>query len=313
MNMQGHIGWVDIVDAIRLELKNKHSTDKVWIIVEGETDRRLFSKLIDGDDVEIEISHGGLNALLTIVSELSRETERILGIRDADFLHLEGEAKTPENIFLTDHHDAEMMIVSCDEVYRNLAIEHLPKTKPDDSAVSKGGIPPHEALSSRQVILRSIAFIAGLKWINHTRDLGLDFGNLGLGRFYDWHPDRRALVLDEDNYLDVIMERSGNKKGKVSREAIHLEIKDISDLLDLCNGHDFMRAFAIFSDCHRSPENKKAKKKTSHEDIGKAFRAAYRFMDFQKTRLYKRLQQWSNRQSVSLFKETENFQAQNIQ
>ncbi len=113
MSLKKYLAKSDVVNSIRLQLRHPSGVNKVWVIVEGETDQKLYSKLIDGHHVEIEIAHGGLNSLLLSVSELLRETDRILGIRDADFLHLEGKKETAENIFLTDFHDAEMMMISC--------------------------------------------------------------------------------------------------------------------------------------------------------------------------------------------------------
>jgi len=105
MSMKDHLNKEDVLDSIRLQLRHPSGVDKIWIIVEGETDHKLFSRLIHGRHVEIEISHGGLNSLLQSVSELLKETDRILGIRDADFLHLVGKQESAENIFLTDFHD----------------------------------------------------------------------------------------------------------------------------------------------------------------------------------------------------------------
>nr|VFK50361.1 MAG: Protein of unknown function (DUF4435) [Candidatus Kentron sp. TUN]VFK51530.1 MAG: Protein of unknown function (DUF4435) [Candidatus Kentron sp. TUN]VFK55992.1 MAG: Protein of unknown function (DUF4435) [Candidatus Kentron sp. TUN] len=297
MNMRKHLNWTDIANEIRLELKNKYSTNKIWVIVEGIPDQRLFSNLIDGNQVEVYFSYSGLNGVLEIVSELSEETNHILGIRDADFLHLEGKTEIPENIFLTDYHDIEMMMISCDEVYRGVESQHLTRKKEDEDSAGHGKfVFPHKALSSRKIILNAISFMGGLRWINNTENLGLNFDDLGLGKFYDWNVHENIPVIQEDKYLNMIMQRSDSKKGRVSREEINLKRKNMSDLLNLCNGHDFLKVFAI-SASHSS------KKGMNEDDIGKAFGSAYRFEDFQKTNLYKKLQEWSNSRSLPLFEQ----------
>lgn len=275
----------DIVGSIRRELRHPDGQSKVWIIVEGETDQKLFSKLIDGHHVEIEISHGGVKGVLSSVSELLRETKRILGIRDADFLHLEGKKETAENIFLTDFHDAEMMIVSCDKAYHEVAAEYLREEK--------------EPYALREKILKSIAFIGGIRWINVSESsdvsesLGLNFEGLGLGNFYKGE----TLTLDEDNCLSEIIKRSPKRKKEISISDVRLKIQNVSDFLNLCNGHDFQKAFAFCVSSFHS------KKRVNDAEIGKAFRIAYRFEDFQKTDLYKQLKEWSKEQSRSLFKQ----------
>ena len=284
MSMRNYLDETDVVNSIRLQLRHRSNANKVWIIVEGETDQKLFSKLINGEQVKFEISHGGLQSLLEAVSELLEETNRILGIRDADFLHLEGKEETAENIFLTDFHDAEMMIISCDDAYHQVFAEYFSKEK--------------QPQLFREAILKSIAFIGGLRWINdnNSNSLEFNFKGLGFGNFYDG----KTTYLNEEICLNEVMTRSPNKKKTVSRNDVILKIQNISDFLNLCNGHDFLKAFAsCVSSRSRSTRSKKG---VNHEDIGKAFRIAYRFEDFQKTNLYQKLKEWGNIQSRNLFK-----------
>nr|VFJ72059.1 MAG: hypothetical protein BECKFW1821B_GA0114236_12513 [Candidatus Kentron sp. FW] len=144
---------------------------------------------------------------------------------------------------------------------------------------------------SRERILASIAFIGGLRWLNHTHDLGLNFDRLGLG---DWY-DSETLRLDESGFLEVILKRSKGKTKTVSEEDVTARIANVSDYLNLCNGHDFQQAFALLARFGK-------RKKKSADDIGEAFRIAYRFKDFRKTNLYGNLKAWADDQStLSLF------------
>ncbi|HAO23435.1 MAG: hypothetical protein BWK80_13975 [Desulfobacteraceae bacterium IS3] len=283
--MKSHVNENIVVGSIRQQLRHPSGLDKIWIIVEGIDDHKLFSKLIDGHHVKIEFNPngGGKVPLEKAVSDLLKETNRILGIRDADFLYLEGKKETAKNIFLTDFHDAEMMIISCDNACHAVVAEYLREEK--------------EPCSLREKILKSISFIGGVRWINISdgltscESLGLNFDGLGLGKFYDG----TVLVLDEGKCLNEIMKRSPNKKKEISKEDVRLKIQNISDFLNLCNGHDFQKAFASYV-------NSKSNKGINDVEIGKAFRIAYRFTDFQKTNLYNQLKQWSDNQSMPLFK-----------
>ncbi|MEZ4524992.1 MAG: DUF4435 domain-containing protein [Desulfobacterales bacterium] len=277
MNMKDFLRKEDVVGSIRLQLRHPSGADKIWIVVEGETDQKLFSKLINGHHVEIEISYGGVNRLLEAVAELLKETDRVLGIRDADFLHLEGKRETGRNIFLTDFHDSEMMLLACDKAYHAVAAEYLRKEK--------------NPLLLREKILKSIAFIGGVRWMNNSENLELNFKGLGFGNFYDG----KNLSLDEEKCLNEMMKRSPNTKREMLREEIRLKIKDVSYFLNLCNGHDFQKAFAL---CVNSDSNKGV----NDAQISKEFRIAYRFEDFQETNLYRQLKDWSDTQARAMFR-----------
>lgn len=277
MSMQDHLNETNVVNSIRLQLRHPSGKYKIWIIVEGEADQRLFSKLINGDLVEIEISHGGVTSVLRAVSELSNETDNVLGIRDADFYHLNNKMETVRNVFPTDLHDAEMMLVSCDNAYKAVISEYICREKDPDSLRNK--------------LLISISFIGGLRWINDSDGLGLNFKNIGLGSFYNGG----SLCLNEECFLIAIMKRSPEKKREVAKDEVANKIKDTSDFLNLCNGHDFQRALALYV-------NSNSGRGVKYKEISKSFRIAYRFEDFQKTNLYEQLTKWSANNSKVLFK-----------
>ncbi|VFN07746.1 MAG: hypothetical protein BECKG1743D_GA0114223_111401 [Candidatus Kentron sp. G] len=94
----------------------------------------------------------------------------------------------------------------------------------------------------------------------------------------------------------MILNRSEGKRKTVSKEEVAAKIAGVSDYLNLCNGHDFQRAFALLAETGK-------KKKISADEVGRAFRIAYRFEDFRRTRLYASLKAWADGQSLALFLE----------
>ncbi len=279
MSLQGYLDENITINSIRLQLRHPSGKKKIWIIVEGETDQKLYSKLIDADHVEIEISHGGLSSLLKTVYRLAEETNRVIGIRDTDFLHLEEDMDNIDNIFLTDFHDAEMMIVSCDNACKQVFAEFLTEEK-NPAAV-------------REKLLLSIKFISGVRWLNDLLKLELNFKGFSFGNFYDG----RTILLNENDCLTEIIKRSPNMKSEITHEQVYMKIKEVSNLFDLCNGHDFCKIFAIYVNSRL----KKGKKEINDIRVSEAFRISYRFDDFKKTNLYKKLKGWANNQAITLF------------
>jgi len=265
----------EAVGEIRRRLKTPLDKDKIWVIVEGIDDVKLFAKLIDGHEVEIQFVGGGKNSLLKTVSELLKLTQCVIGIRDADFLHLEGQTETPENIFLTDYHDSEMMLIACDKAYQHVAAEYVDKSV--------------DPFILRENILKSIAFIGGLRWLNtnnsdvEAESLSLNFKKLGLKDYYN----SKSFQLDEEKYLQVILQRSTEKKGNILVTAVRAKIKHVSDFYNLCNGKDFLHIFALH---------------VNFKDMSRVFRVAYSLTDFQQTHLYQQLKAWSDNQSKVLFR-----------
>ncbi len=275
MNLKHSLNKNNVVNSIRFQLRHQSGKNKVFIIVEGETDFKLFKKFIDKSFVTIEIAHG-VAILLKAVSELLQETKKIIGIRDADFTHLEGKKEEAPNIFLTDFHDMEMMILATDKAYKSVMTEFLTKET--------------DITSFRQNILKSISFIGGIRWINTIEDLKLNFKNFGLGDFYNG--EKRT--LDKKKYLSAIMERSGNRQREVKNKEVALKIEDIEDFFNLCNGHDFQKAFAL---CVSANSNKGI----NQTEVGRAFRLVYRFEDFRETDLHKQLEKWAEKRKTTLF------------
>jgi len=261
VSLQSYLNENDVINSIRLQLRHSSGVNKFWVIVEGESDQKLFSKLINGENVVIEISHGGVTSLLKTVASILQESDHILGIRDADFIHLERNLATPPHIFLTDFHDAEMMLVSCNPVLNAIFREYLPQENNTDLLRTK--------------ILQSIAFIGSLRWINELECLELNFKNLGLAEYYDV----RNFCLRKEMYLETIIKRSPRKKREVTCEEVLGKVANITDFLNLCNGHDFLNVFSIYV-------NANSKKGTKSEEISRAFRVSYRLEDFKQTRLF---------------------------
>lgn len=53
MNLTSHLNQSAVIGSIRLQLRYPSGADKIWVIVEGKTDQKLFAKLLNGPKVTI--------------------------------------------------------------------------------------------------------------------------------------------------------------------------------------------------------------------------------------------------------------------
>lgn len=277
--MRKYLDENSTINTIRLELRHPAGKNYLWILVEGETDQKLYAKLINGGNAKVERVHGGVEKLRNALSILILETNQILGIRDADFLHLDNKQETINCLFLTDAHDGEMMLLSCDTAFESIVAEYLPDKRVDFK-------------NFRHKLLVSLEFLSGIRWLNNTENLELNFSGIDLDKFYN----AITLTLNKTKCIEDIESRSPFKKRSIQQKEIDLKVLGISDHYNLCNGHDVEKAFARHVKCH-SPRTKGLQ----DTDIGKALRMAYRKYDFQMTKLYESLSDWEVQTGYVLF------------
>ena len=280
--MRRYLDENDIMNSIRLELRHPATRDNVWVLVEGPTDQKLFSKLLDAKSIRIEVVHGGgVEPLLHAIKKLSHETDRVVAIRDSDFIRLEGKMPDQENLYITDSHDAEMMMVASDSAFKSLVSEYLTKRIDD-------------FLELREEILESIAFAGAARWLNYIHKLTLNFGKVGLGGCYQGS----TLRLHKKKYLRKLHAASPHRFRDITIEEVERAVDEFDDLFNLCNGHDFEKVTSL----HISAVTAKDIKDS---DIGKIMRVAYTYADFIKTELYQGLRQWERKSGYKLFSAAE--------
>lgn len=276
------------IDTIRLSLRHPTGHKKYWILVEGETDQKLYQKLIDGDKTQVKaVSPKGIVSLRSILQTLLAESteslqpiKHVLGIRDADFLHLDGQQESQVNLFITDFHDAEMTMIACDETFKSFVSEYLPERLEDFEQL-------------RHQFLQSIVFLSGLRWLNHREYLRLNFE--GISSRKQGKPDKPCLNSDKQGCIDKLAKCSPNKKREVSVEEIDKLIAEVTDYYNLCNGHDMEEVMADFvPNVYNNG--------ITRERVGSSLRLAYHKQHFASTQLYQSLIKWQELHQVALFK-----------
>lgn len=275
--MQKYLSKNDTIGEIRQSIKHPIGKTYIWVLVEGITDQKLYTKLLVRETTKVEIVHGGgIKPLRDAMQILVNESDRVLGIRDADFLHIDNQQETIDRLFVTDTHDAEMQMLACDTVFQHLLCEHIPSESSQFNML-------------REKLLGSLAFVGGIRWLNYLEDLTLKLEDIGLGGFYD----AANMELDKAQCIQNVEARSPNKKRAIQEQEISSRISGITDYFNLCNGHDAVKGLALYI----STKNGKGIKDV---ELERALRIAYRKEDFAATKLYASLKDWQKTSGFQL-------------
>ena len=115
--VESNLSHIDIKsNEIRLLLQDVRH--KIIIIVEGDSDSKLYKKFFDHTQI---VNVGTCTAIDKIIPKINRTN--VIGIRDSDFLRVLG-TSVDNRIFLTDYHDLEMMILNEEDVIASLNAEY---------------------------------------------------------------------------------------------------------------------------------------------------------------------------------------------
>jgi hypothetical protein len=261
-------------------LSHPKSKGTTFILLEGASDIRLFRKLFNLSCCKVENIPGGKFKLEECVGELVKVHPLLIGIRDADFIHLEKAPYNKANLFLTDFHDMEMMLVSTDEIFSALVFEFT-------------DLPKENHLEVRNKIFTTIEMVGYFKWLNEREGLefNVEASFIDLISFVN-------LEINFSQYFSRVLHKSPN--AKVSDESVVLQkINALKgekvNYFHLCNGHDFMKALAEYI---RAMGNSRT---ASHDSICSALRMAFTFDHFKQSKLFESTRLWAESKKSILY------------
>lgn len=280
MNHKKDITYEDRLDELKLDILHPNNQGINFVLVEGDSDIRLFRKLFDTDKCKVEYIPGGKLKVEECVVTLLEDYALIVGVLDADFSHLNEANEEKANVFLTDFHDIEMTMLAQDEVLHAILFEYTDIHKNN-----------HYTFCDN--ILETIQQISYLKWLNDRENLELTFKKIGFQDLISISNFR----FNFNEYLSRVLAKSDN--ATIKDKALILEkINELNqlnpDLFQLTNGHDALQVFAKYF-------REKGNKGLSDSDVASAFRIVFTNAHFRETNLHKSLETWANENNTQLF------------
>jgi len=267
----------DTISEIRLLRRHPGSNYFIIVLVEGDDDIKLFRKLINGSLVRIEQPSGGCGSLEIVLNEIGQETDKIIGIRDADFLNLLDGHNSRNDLFYTDYHDMEMTMINNDPTFYAITCEHCSESYDHYKTL-------------RHSVLMALQFLSGIRLINHIDDIGLYLRSFPIGD----HLNPSTLEFDKNGCVEKVHMRSKNKKREITVAEVDEICANNYDLYDFTCGHDFKKALAIHM-------KKLSGTQIGVDSIGCSLRTAFSLNEFKKTTLFCDLNMWENNSNNKLF------------
>jgi hypothetical protein len=146
-----------IVNDVLMYLHTPATSGQAAVLVEGPDDAKIYRKFFDQNMARIFVCTGK-NDLQKALPELSAQTEYVIGIRDADFSHLEDEKPESPNLFFTDYHDIEMTMVHFEEIRRALFSEYYDDNFDTIDSIWKS-------------IVKDASFTGYIRWFSKNKSL----------------------------------------------------------------------------------------------------------------------------------------------
>lgn len=263
----------DKANDIRLSLNTPSGSKIVWVLVEGEDDGKIYPKFFDASKTKVEYVNGK-TSLIEALEILTQETKQVVGIADADFLHLNKLYPRVKNLFYTDYHDIEMTMLSFEDVRNNLLTEYQLQDKQQ---------------IIWQNVLEEASYIGYIRWYNDINDNKINFSGIGYGKIADLVDEK--LKLKKPLLLDELNQRSPNKERILTDETVNtfIETSPTDDSMNLCSGHDVAAFLSLIIGSD-----------TTSKGVEKALRFSFNIQHFRRTKLYKQLQEWQNQNSFQI-------------
>lgn len=267
----------DVVAEIKMSLA---AFCGVHMLVEGGTDCS-FWKLRFNQSAQYQlVICGSKSVVISSITLLDQMAQSLmLGVIDDDFDSILGISYASENIFSTDTHDLETMLINSTAL-TNILIELGDSTK----------INHFVAMTKKMVIdsLIEISLVFGrLRLLNARNNWNVDFSKLSPWKYVDqgtWTVDNAKLFAEFANEIGITPVDVEN--------AVSAEVS--TPPWNIIQGHDALNILAI------GLRSALAAKQFSEKDLSRYFRLTYDNTIFQSTVLFGKISAWAENNNLVL-------------
>lgn len=272
-----------------------------YVLVEGNNDFTLFRKFFKNEVCDVKISFGKdiIEGVIEILEQ--RGYENTIGILDSDFHNLNTTKPKNQNLFFTDTHDLETLILQSDAI-EILLDQYSIKEKVEDFLEENGD------KDIRKVLLNLISPLGYLKWANQENQWGIIFKPKDIDapelKIEDFIPPATIKFSGNKKMVNTVFNFARGKVKKLPEEDVvlkHLEekCKEEVDKYQLCNGHDVAYLLSLTLRKKIANLNSKA---VSAKQIESDLILAYDSRFFEQTNLYTEIKKWEVKSNIEILK-----------
>ena len=250
------------------------------MIVEGDSDARVYGRFIGEEFCRIIPAHGKSNVLIAMGILERTAFIGVLAIIDSDFNRLDSSEPASENVLMTDTHDLETLIVHSE------ALDTVLSEFGSDIRLKRLG------KSVRDVLLKAALPIGYLRWISSSKqdNLSLRFKDASFTRVVKTR--NKTMITDIDDVLTETKKQSHNTsfdKNELKAKIVELLKRGDHDPWQVCRGHDMIHILTIGLKMVFGNRNAKY---VSYEQVDRIMRIAFGYAEFSQTLLYESLKKW---------------------
>jgi hypothetical protein len=273
----------ELVQEVKDEICHPANAGKVCVAVEGDDDISLYGKFLNSQLVYFSPT-GVCLFIVPILEQLPEYNSQLIGIKDADFDYLRGVNYTLPNLFLTDTHDAETMMLQR-SIINDIVYEYTHQQMPNIVNDAFGAL---EWYSYLQYYNTEI--------ITSVNNDGIRFKGLSISKLFDG-----STPICCADCLDIVKHYADNQRLMHFPTEVQLQSfksqKATTEMFNLHRGHDVTRCIGIMIRCHTYPKGKMI----GDDDIPRQLRIRYLFTDFQTTHLYEKLDSWGRAHGYTMW------------
>ncbi|MEA5619583.1 DUF4435 domain-containing protein [Cronbergia sp. UHCC 0137] len=286
--MREHLSVDREANAIQLR---RETFSGVFLLVEGSSDKTLYERLVDNSECQL-ISYSNRKpsskfCVIEIIKILDKNGfHGVIAIVDADFDHLGITPYSNPNLFRTDTHDLETMLLN------SPALEKVIAEFGSEEKITRFG------QDIRTVLLEVGTPIGYLRWVSQLDGLNLTFNGIKFSSFIN----ELTLELDQIKLIQEVK----NKSQAFALDSKNLQHRLISqqssndDPWQVCCGHDLVEILSI--GLRKAIGSAKASDVES-TCLERSLRLAYEETYFCKTHIYLSIRLWeSNNQPFKVLR-----------